>query len=318
MEALEDGTVVGYWYNDESDSGIYDYNRLPAFPKLDAQKAKAAAQGFLDKVLDGRTETVELEDPASANQLGSTNCWFSGKILLNGLPSPLSYYINVRGSDNAVTSFHRDAPAVSFLGNIPSPTPAVTQEKAGALLRDKLELELAYVTDEADASHAVLRYLPRETEPWYVDAQSGELVQPEPVTYYSTNSSMATAEVEEAAMDAGGVDYKRTLTQVELEGVEKLEGVLDRDSLDKALREESAYQLEGFTLAAANYRLVEEGEGEEKTEKVLCTLRYTAQEEEAPLYSRSFTLDARTTQVQSASYSRRWRDDCLPVAKGGG
>ena len=90
IQALDDGTIISYWYNDNQEN--YRYNPyLPTFPKLDTAAAKAAARAFLDRVLDSSVETVELQEPQTAGQLNSTAAYFSGRIQLNGLPSPLSY-----------------------------------------------------------------------------------------------------------------------------------------------------------------------------------------------------------------------------------
>ena len=303
VEALEDGTIVRYWRDDASAvTGSYG-GSLPAFPQIDTAKAKAAAEAFLKRVLDSKTESVELGEPASSRQLNATTCRFNGTILLNKLPSPLAYSISVRGEDNSVTSFYRDAPATSFLGNIPSPTPAVAQSAAASTLKGTLKLELVYVVSEDDETQAVLRYVPKDYTEQYVDAQTGKLVTPNGDMILYAGASNATAE---AAEDAGSM--KRALTQAELAGIEKMEGVLDSEALDKLIRAESAYQLGGFTVASANYRLVKEGANE--TEAVLCTLRYTAPaDEDGFAASRTFTVDARTGEVRSVYSGARWDKD---------
>lgn len=301
IEALEDGTIVSYWRSDEDSSARWYGSTLPVLPKVDADAAKAAANAFLARVLDNGTERVELGDPASAARLNSTVCHFSGTILLNGLPSPLNYSISVRGSDNVVTSFRRDALATSFLGNVPSATPAVTQDAAAQALRGTLALELIYVTDENDAARAVLRYVPKDDTAQYVDAQTGKLVTPddELMTGYGANDAAAPAAMESKSADRG-------LTQAELAGVEKLQGVLDSEALDKLVRAESAYKLDGFTVASANYRILKDGE----TETVLCTLRYTASEDEDGFSAaRVFTVDARTGAVRSLYSNAMWDKD---------
>jgi len=303
IEALEDGTIVNY-YRSDAEPERYNYgNTLPVLPKADAAKAKAAAESFLKMVLDGKTESVKLGDPISTAQLGSTVTRFNGRILLNGLPSPLNYSIAVRGSDNAVSSFYRDALATSFLGNVPSAKPAVAKDAAAKTLKDTLKLELIYVTDENDAAKAVLRYVPKDYREQYIDAQTGKLVAPDgDMTLYGTNASAAP---EEAAMDAGG-GSKRALTQAELTGIEKLEGVLDSAALDKAIRAESAYKLDGFSLSRANYRLVKENDAE----RVLCTIQYAAPEDEdGYIATRSFTVDARSGKVESLYSYGRWDKD---------
>ena len=302
IEALEDGTVVNYWRSDSDEDVYFSGYDLPSLPKLDVAAAKQAASAFLNRVLDGKTERVELGEPASATRLGSTTCRFSGTILLNDLPSPLHYSISVRGSDNAVTSFNRDALATSFLGNVPSAKPAVSKDAAAKTLKDTLKLELIYVVSEDDEAKAMLRYVPKGYETQYVDAQTGKLVTPSGELYaFGANASAATPE---AAEDAGST--KRALTAAELSGIEKLEGVRDSAALDKLIRAESAYMLDGYTLSTANYRLVKEKDAE----SVLCTIRYAAAEDEdGYTASRTFTVDARTGEVKSLYSGGRWDKD---------
>ena len=300
VQALEDGTVVSYRRSDGDDAELWlRGGSLPTLPRVDAAAAKTAAEAFLARVLDAKSESVKLDEPVSAGTLNSSVCRFSGVILINGLPSPLSYSIAVRGGDNAVTSFHRDALATSFLGSVPSATPAVTKDAAAATLKGTLRLELIYVSDEADGTKAVLRYVPKDYAERYVDAQTGALVSPADELFAgggSSNDAAAPSFAEEKAMDRG-------LTQAERAGVEKLSGVLDSEALDRAVRAESAYKLDGFTLSSANYRLVKDGE----TETVLCALRYAKPEDEDGFSdNRSFTVDARTGAVQSLYSYGRW------------
>lgn len=305
IEALEDGTVVSYWRND-SDSDIYSYgSELPVLPKLDTAAAMSAANAFLSRVLDAETERVSLEEPKSSGQLNSTVCRFSGTILLNGLPSPLSYSIAVRGSDNAVTSFRRDAAATSFLGGIPSAKPAVSSDDAAKTLRDTLKMELIYVVSEENENRAVLRYVPKDYEPQYVDAQTGKLVTPDAEVFYGNGSSAATMD---AAVPEADESAKRSLTAAELSGVEKLEGVQDSAALDKLLRAESAYRLENYTLSSSEFRLVQEGKDQRET--VLCTMRYTLPEEDGLFTgARTFTVDARSGKVRGLYGYGRWDKD---------
>ena len=301
VEALDDGTVVGLWRSDGE--AIYRPNAgggLPTLPKRDGAAAKVAAEAFLARVLDAKTESVVLGEPAGGGRIGGDSLYFSGRILLNGLPSPLNYSVTVRGGDNEVTSFHRDAPANSFLGSIPSASPAVSRDAAAEALKGTLKLELVYVSDENDASRAVLRYVPKEQETRWVDAQTGALVSPSDELFFSgsTNDADTPAAAESAKLARG-------LTQAELAGVEKLEGVLDSAALDALVRQESAYGLDGCAVASADYRLVKGDAGKEDT--VLCTLRYAApREEDGFAAGHTFTVDARTGAVQSLYSNGRW------------
>ena len=320
VEALDDGTIISYWYNDSKEN--YRYNPyLPTFPKLDNDAAKAAARAFLDRVLDASMETVELESPRKAGQLNSASAYFNGAIKLNGLPSPLSYNITVRGSDNVVTSFRRDAPSQRYLGGVPSATPSVTQSDAAAKLKDTLELELIYVTENAnrpkETKRAALRYVvPAKHEVRYVDAQTGELTDADSMFYYrGDNGAVATMEMAEDSAASGAA--RKSLNATELTGVDKLKDVLSTDQLDAKIRSESAYMLDGYKIATSNYRLVKESD---KTENIYCTIRYTTGEAAADRVAnfradRIFYVDARTGEVKSLNSYGRWDDDRTPKIK---
>ena len=321
IQALDDGTIISYWYNDNQEN--YRYNPyLPTFPKLDTAAAKAAARAFLDRVLDSSMETVTLEEPQTAGQLNSTTAYFSGRIQLNGLPSPLSYSINVRGTDNQITNFRRDAPSQRYLGGIPSATPAVKQSDAADKLKGTLDLELVYVTANADrpkeTKHAVLRYVPSNYEARYVDAQSGELTGAEDYFYYNA-APMATEEAAEMD-DAGGANMsaRKQLNETELTGVEKLKDVLSTEKLDARIRAESAYQLDNYKIATSNYRIVKNAD---ETEDIFCTIRYTTGDNtvnEKGIVTRSdrtFRVDAKTGEVKSLSSYSGWDKDRTPTVK---
>ena len=334
IDSLENGTVVSYWTSDGADSYFYSQN-IPAFPNTDPYKARFAAESFLSHILDERTETIQLKEPEE-KQLRGNSTRFYGNILLNGLPSPLTYSITVRGKDNTVTSFRRDSPSRSFLGNIPSAVPAVSKTNAAEMLRDTQKLELLYVMDEAEEENqtegavprAVLRYVPKTTGVWAVDAQTGEIKDIS--GSISTFQNSVNTSAEEAAMDSGNSTVMKSLTAVEQAGVEKLKGILDQNTLDQYIRSEAAYQLtDTYVIQTANYRLIKEDDGRGgEQENVICTLRYTARQQEnpTPLYNedsgiftkpnipdRTFTVDARTGTVRMLYSSESWTRDQEPA-----
>ncbi len=320
VSALDDGTILSYYYNDNREMSRYT-PYLPTFPNVDAQAARTAARAFLDRVLDSSVETIELAEPRTAGQLNSNGTYFSGTILLNGLPSPLTYSINVRGSDNKVTNFYRDAPSQRYLGGIPSATPAVSQSDAAAKLKDTLNLELVYVTANAnrpkETKHAVLRYVPADYEARYVDAQSGELTDADSFFYYNRNTA-AQAEEDAADMGASGGAARKQLNETELTGVDKLKDVLSTEELDTRIRAEAAYKLEGYNIATSNYRIVKNADD---TEDIFCTIRYTksdntaSQKDSAFRSDRTFRVDAKTGEVKSLNSYGRWDEDRTPTVR---
>ena len=172
VSALDDGTVISYRAG--RPYTVSGSEAFPTFPQGDAAAAARAADDFLDKVLTAG-ESVELGEPRGMDTLGGDSYRFSGTILLNGLPSPLSYSITVDAANNQVRSFSGDAAANVFLGDVPASAASVSRDRAAGLLTDTLAVKLEYVR-EADSSTAVLRYLPEDTHAFYVDAATGELL----------------------------------------------------------------------------------------------------------------------------------------------
>lgn len=307
VTALEDGTITSYYlYDNEVDSA--SPQGLPTFPQGDPDAAMAAAQAFLDKVLVQGTESVVLEDPGEPTSLNSTTFRFSGTILLNGLPSPLSYSLTVRASDNQVTRFWRDAPETTFLGEIPGADAKATPAEAAAALKSTLSLRLEYILPDGDSTpQAVLCYLPNSGHEFYVDAQSGQLVDLTALEeeMYRFAGMGGTAGDSGAASDTAA-ETEESLSEAEQAGIAQMEGVLSSQTLDSALRAVTEYGLAGYELVSARFS-VGTAEGDEAA-PVTCALRYSKSGDKG-VATRSFTVDARTGEVQRLSSYIPWSED---------
>lgn len=301
VTATEDGKILSYYrYRSESavDSILPPIPRGPglSLPKLSRAEAQKTAQAFLSKVLTPGVETAKFRDEGR-NGLSVSEHSFSGSILENGLPSPFGFYVSVNVGDNAVTSFSLQGEPQTYLGGIPSPTPAADKGKAGEALKSTQELYLEYVLDK-DGKTAVLRYLPRYGHEFYVDAQTGTLVD-------------LTA-LGQGLWDRNGMgDYgagaptaesEKGLTPAEQEGVAKLEGVLSSAELDAAARAISALGLSKYTLANTALHMKGDGDG------VLATLQYAYKNGDA-VYRRTVTLDAKSGALQAVYSSRPWNEN---------
>lgn len=293
IEALDDGTITSYSLDlpySPSSSGDF-----PTFPRGDEASAAQSAQVFLDKVLsDG--ESVELGQPRGMDTLSGNSYRFSGEVLLNGLSSPLTYSITVRASDNQVTRFNRDAAAGIFLGDVPGNKPAIGQPQASEALKESLALRLEYVLEE-DGTTAVLRYLPEDTDTFYIDAATGEALN---ITELEAlvDGGVGAGGSSNASGDssASREEGLKDLSQAEQAGIAKLEGVLSTGALDQRVRSVAAYGLSGYALASASYELEEAEEG--ARDQVLCVLSYVRSSEDDST-SRMITVDARTGAVES-------------------
>lgn len=291
VEATEDGKVIRYYLSSEDPAtpvSSTDWKFPPAFPKLSREQAKSSAEKFLKKVLEGGLETVEFSDQNTA-RMNTQNYRFNGTVLLNGLPSPLSFSITVRASDGAVTRFSRDVLEGQTIGGVPSAKPAASKADAGKLLKGTLALRLEYVL-EGEGTRAVLRYLPESGDEYCVDAQTGELVNLTEL-YAEIRDKGESGALFNAAMGGSApeaaADAAAGLTQAELTGISKMEGVRSKEDLDKLLKETKALGLDRYTLASASYSL------EKEDGDVTARLSYTRREKES-VWRRTVTCDAKT------------------------
>lgn len=306
IEALEDGTVIYYSLSEyiETPEPLTG-SALPAFPAVDNDAATAAAQSFLDKVLDKDVESAELELTRSPD-LNGGDYRFSADILLNGLPSPLSLSLTVRAEDLEVIRFSRDVLANSCLGGIPSAVPAASEAEAAALLRATLDLRLEYVLSADDPTRAVLRYLPEYGHDFYVDAATGELIDLTELESGMFQNGMGAGAANDTAESAPSASPEEgALTAAEQAGIQKLEGVQSKETLDAGLRSVTEYGLTDYELVGASYTLLEGGEDTE--DRVTCALQYSRSAGDG-VWRRTFTVDARTGAVESL-YSRGPRNE---------
>lgn len=306
IEALEDGTVIYYSLSEyiETPEPLTG-SALPAFPAVDNDAATAAAQSFLDKVLDKDVESAELELTRSPD-LNGGDYRFSADILLNGLPSPLSLSLTVRAEDLEVIRFSRDVLANSCLGGIPSAVPAASEAEAAALLRDTLDLRLEYVLSDDDPTRAVLRYLPEYGHDFYVDAATGELIDLTELESGMFQNGMGAGAANDTAESAPSASPEEgALTAAEQAGIQKLEGVQSKETLDAGLRSVTEYGLTDYELVGASYTLLKGGEDTE--DRVTCALQYSRSAGDG-VWRRTFTVDARTGAVESL-YSRGPRNE---------
>jgi len=101
-----------------------------------------------------------------------------------------------------------------------------------------------------------------------------------------------------AVAESEGAADRKGLTGAELEGVQKLEGVLSKEELDKSIRSVDAYGLRGYSLISAGYETRDDGQ-------VLCALRY-ARTDDGERLNRTVSVDAKTGKVEGVWSSAPW------------
>lgn len=291
--AASDGTVMQYSASSDSVRPLASGSYVPSFSSVTRTQAKAAAEKFLGAVLP-KGESAQLTDDADAASvtLGSADHSFTAQILLNGVPSPNQARIQVSSETGKVTWFSRSDCYEAYVNDVPSAVPAVSASAAAEKLAGLVDLELQYVLPEnGDGSKAVLRYAPAAADNYYVDAQSGALVNLTDAWKNISDGRNADGNsVSTAAQDAESPDEGAGLSDAEQAAVEKLQGVLSKSALDAAARKVTALGLGRYTLTGANYA------AEDASDSVDCTLTYTRK------LSYSELENVTSAQYQQSSY----------------
>lgn len=307
ISATEAGKVINYYYYSSASSASSSSGQFaPSFPAVSREEARAAALAFLDRVLDENETAIVDDSRGSTASLTATRYRFYGEILVNGLDAGLSFSIAVGCADGAVLSFYRDDLAGMVMGEIPAPEAAVTGQQAAAALRDTLSMKLEYVLPEG-STQAVLRYLPVSGDEYYVDAKTGELVNLSELFRLAATGEFGTltggsADKNESA-SADAAASSDSLTDAEIAGAARLEGVLDRETLDAAARAWTALGLDRYTLSTVNYNVGRENE-EDGAAQVTATLIYGKQTG-SNSWRRTVSVDAFTGELLSVSSSAR-------------
>ena len=269
----------------------------PTFPNMTLAEAREKAEAFLGRVLSDDEKAVFTEKERES--LSATSYSFRGEILLHDTATPMTFQVRVRLSDGAVTSFSRGDES-DYAGTVSAPNTVTTAEKAGELLRSTLEMRLEYVWDE-DRELAVLRYLPESTHDFYVDAATGELIDlTELRSKLNQQFSGGAGSLKNEVMDSAFSEAGATLTETELAGVAKLEGVLTKEALDGKIRAWSELGLGGYTLGSASYSV------DRDTDEVTARVTYAKNTEEG-IYRRYVTVDGKTGELLSMSGYRPWQ-----------
>lgn len=313
ISATDTGKILSYYLYCDETVDPYDPDSL-SFPATTRAQARETAQAFLDRVLDADVESVELAAEGWDDGLSVRRYYFYGTILLHGLSSPLSFRISVNAADGTVRSFSRDDLAGSYFGGIPDPTPVIDGESAARLLAGELSLRLEYVLTD-DGKTAVLRYLSNPIDDFYVDGQTGALVNLTQLRRELMRGGSASGGVAEDMNEAFAPEAasKVELTPAELEGAAKLEGVLEKEALDSKARAISELGLSKYTLAQNALSVERQEKGATEPPAVTARLTYTRQEGDR-VWRRYVTLDARTGDLISVYSSLPWQSDDFRAA----
>ena len=302
-----DVTELYFW----RDGGSYDrfYGYDAAFPKLTETAARRQAEKWLGR-LTGEKESARIDDTSATLSLNGSYTFY-GRILMNGLESPVSFSVCI--GDEGLESYYRSDSFKGYVGELPGSKAGVEKADAAPLLKDAVETELYYVSDGGEAR---LRYIP--VGPYtVVDAQSGEAVDMDALyasfggAYYGPEAPAAA----EMSMDEADNGMGRALTETELSSIANYADAGSETELDSVLRSIDDLGLGDFTLKSCSYSMGTDGD-------ITASLRYTCEMTadnlfgysrenflelldwgETPTVTKYITMDAKTGELYSVSTS---------------
>lgn len=311
VNADEDGKILYYSYKNNSVYNSYSSNSefAPIFPKVSRLEAKKAAIDFVSSILEDGESVSFKENSEILSAKDVRRYSFSSNLFINGVESPITISVSVQTSDLKVTSFSRSDRYTAYVGDIADKA-VVSDDVAGEKLSTTPDMELKYILeyDENDTEKknpkAVLKYIPKLTGDYIVDAVTGDLINMDDIykeanTYLKYESGMIESEsaADSTATNAGG------LSSVEVEGIEKLEGVMTKQQLDDKIRNLSEFGIsEKYSLGMIEYSLNNE------TGDVTCRIRYNCPVENilalkdlenitGKVIIKSFILDGKTGEI---------------------
>lgn len=304
----------------------------PSFPAVTAAQVENAAKVFLSKVV-ASPESVKL-NPVTLRLTGyRRSVSVSGTVLLNGVETPMSFSLRVSLPGLTVTSYNRrEAWGMIVTGTVPSASPAVSQGAAGNKLDSVLSVELRYV--DGDDGAIALRYVPTTQGDWYVDAQTGALVDlsklPGNDRFLFGGTNGAVMDKEEAADAAPAPSEAPSLSPVEQATVDQMAGTLSAEELDGMLKKIAPLGLSKMTQAGASYYMGRQqprplAAGQEQSDEIICRLVYTrdltraetdpgsaGDSDAKPMLRKYITVDAKTGALKSVSTSSEYaREDAF-------
>lgn len=159
------GRLLGYGYSD-------GYSFANDTATMNSKRALEGAMQFLTKVLTSE-ELAELAEPEESVYNG-TGYYFEFKRAKNGIPFERNWIAVITRGDGKILSFNR----IWSEGEMPDASKIISEKKARELLEQNTKPTMHYkrVDSENDESKYMLVYDYLPTDPQFVDAISGEMI----------------------------------------------------------------------------------------------------------------------------------------------
>ncbi len=287
MNVSTDGDGIILSYN------AYDYTEVtevkPAIKGPSKDKAMKKAKELIDRLNPDLSGELKLENKAAYESLYLGEHNFDIQRYVNGIPvMGDNGYITISEDMSRITYFN-----INYTKNLTfeNEKEIISRDKAVEAFGKNIGLKLCYVNTYKDKQNTLsLRYVPEKTYNIYIDAVTGEAVQPKQnEDNYNYKYSANDAAVEQTSA-TGGV----SLSRAEISELEKVDGLLGEDEIKniiystKILGIDKDYTVESSSLNR-HYR---------DNDKYIYSYSFAKNVENKRLW-KDASLDARTGEILS-------------------
>lgn len=265
------GKIYSYYTKANYSYDSNDYFK-PVFTKDASTASRKVAEEFLGKVLDENESVVfsNYTDLARNSTTLPDYFYFNGTIQINGLNSPFKFSISVNTKTLSVVSFYRDRFNNSYVNYVPSSVPNISKDDAKPLLSTTYSFKIEYALDKNNPNLAKLYYFPDVNGNYFVDAQTGKLVDKKTLYPDNNESIPSSGEAVRDTNEEAKLSLSNKLTEIELHNISKFRDVLSKDKLDSLLKAIPELGITNYNLSTSYYTT------NPNSDDVFCNLVYTS------------------------------------------
>ena len=285
---LSTGEILSYDYYDSA----RDYSQK-GFAPYSREEYAGIAKVWISRVNPSYVAELAKEYGVNTGNVHSTTVSVNIERIKDGIPGDGNYInISIDKYTGEVLSMYSNWTREK---DVKSPEGIKSRDEAAKILGEKSELKLRYYKLRNE-NRAVLMYSP-ENSYMMIDAFTGEDFTVEYIDAELEESGAegggAVSEAPSASDTATNEKAEVTLTDKELEGIEKLESLLSKAAITGIIRKMANTEIASFDVKTLNYRRVDNGDKQ--------TYYATVRLEKDGDKTGTVTLDAETGELISFS-----------------
>lgn len=242
----ENDKSISVTYN--SDDVITSYNKYEfeedrerdlSIPQITAEDAKSKAQSFIDKLNPNNKGEFVVVNGRNNNSALSGDYSFGVESFKNGVKIDGSYgNVNVERNTGEVKSMYISYQHIVNFADISN---VISADEAKKAYKEKLGLELVYQSYSDEKKIIMFPAYEEKDSHKYINAVTGEVYKPKERNFRGfAKYAMAEDSAASNAMEAGGAG---SLSRVEREELDKIDGLISKADIEKQVRNNKLFDI---------------------------------------------------------------------------